>query len=262
MAHDPIALLAVVAVGIVAGFVNIMAGGGSLLAMPALILLGLPDTTANGTVRVAVLVQTATAVVRYARAGQVDWRLTWRLAAPTVLGAGLGAWLGAAMSDLGFRRVLSVAIIGAASLLVVQPWLPSWFPGGGDGAGRPRDPRTPHKRRWWVIAPVLFGVGIYGGMVQAGVGFPLLAALGLAVGLPLLQANIQKVAIVLCYAPLALGVFFVGGKVDLVAGGALALGQASGAWIAAGMALSRGAGFVRKVLAVVLVALVVRLLVT
>lgn len=255
MEHSALGLIAMVAVGVAAGFINVMAGGGSLFAIPALIMLGLPDTVANGTVRIAVLVQTATAVTRFSRGGgALDWRLTARLALPTLAGAAIGAWIAAHMSDGVFRKVLIGTTLCAAALLVFQPFLPSLSSLHTRRAARPLNR--------WIVAVLMFGVGIYGGMIQAAVGFLLLAVLGLGVGLPLLQANVQKVAIVLCYTPLALGMFLSADRVDVPAGLALAAGQAAGAWISAGMALRHGAPLMRKVLAVALIIAVVKLLYT
>lgn len=251
MTHEWTELTAMVAVGVVAAFVNVLAGGGSLIAMPALIMIGLPDTVANGTVRVAVMAQTTFAVLRYHRAERTDFRLTRKLALPTLIGALVGAWLATQVSDKGFRVVLVTAILGAAAALLAQPWIPALQPSSDPSKATPK----------WLVVLLMIGVGLYGGFLQAGVGFVLLAVLAMGAGLPLVDANIQKVSIVLCYTPIALALFLWQGKVDVEAGAALAVGQAVGAWFGAGMALEKGATFIRTMVAIVLLLSVIKLLI-
>lgn len=230
--------------GVAAGWINTLAGGGSLVALPALVLLaGLPDTDANGTLRVAILVQTAVACWRYRRAGALDLKAAAPLAAPAVVGALAGAWLATEVGDAALRRALvAVLLLATGSLLLPM----------GEPKSKPRRPV------WTALA--LFGAGLYGGFVQAGVGFLLLLALTRVAGHRLVQANVLKVAVVLAYTPFALATFVARGHVDLALGLALALGQATGAWWAAGAALSpRGVRITRVTLAVVVVALAVKM---
>jgi len=247
--HTWAELALVAAVGLVAGFVNVAAGGGSLLAIPALIFIGLPATVANGTIRIAVIVQTGTAVFRYARARRLELRTVKKTVFPALIGAGIGAWAATWISDGGFKHVLVGVILVATGALVIQPLLPaSWRL------------KEVTKRPDWLVALLMIGVGLYGGFIQAGVGFLLIAVLVMGAGLPLVEANIVKVAVVLAYTPIALGLFIANDKVDLQAGASLAAGQAVGAWVSAGLTLNKGARFIRIVLAVMLVAATVKLL--
>ncbi len=88
----------------------------------------------------------------------------------------------------------------------------------------------------------------------------MLAALSLLLRMDLVEANVQKVVLVLCYTPIALALFSVEGKVHLVAGLTIAAGQAIGGWIGASLNLRRGAPLIRAVLAVVLVLAAIKLL--
>ena len=103
--------LAVLGVGVAAGFLNVTAGGGSLLAMPMLIFL----------VRIAVLAQNIAAVLRYHRAGRLDLTLARALVLPTVIGATVGSVVGSIIPDEGFRAVLGWVMLGAAVLVIVGP---------------------------------------------------------------------------------------------------------------------------------------------
>ena len=82
----------VVAAGFAAGFINTLAGSGSLITLPLLIFIGLPATVANGTNRVAVFLQTAVAVNRFRQSGIMDFRRGFQLTVPAILGAILGMY--------------------------------------------------------------------------------------------------------------------------------------------------------------------------
>ena len=78
--------LLLAAVGVVGGFLNVMAGGGALLVMPVLVLMGLPGPAANGTTRVAILAQNISATTGFRRHGFSDIRLSLTFAACAVPG--------------------------------------------------------------------------------------------------------------------------------------------------------------------------------
>lgn len=245
------ALGALFAVGGVAGFVNVVAGGGSLLTMPLLIFLGLPEGVANGTTRVAILVQNTTAVLRYRRAGRLDLGAAARLCVPGLLGALCGAMAAVAIGDDGFRHVLGWVMLGCALLVVVNPAFGKGDPpADGQAARDGTGLDSVSALRVW---GVMLLVGFYGGLVQAGVGYLILFGLTFLLRMPLLQANIMKVVIVLCYTPIALGIFIWQDMVAWVPGLCLAAGQALGAGLGTAAALRRGAGLIRAMLAVVVI---------
>lgn len=242
---------ALLAVGVAAGFVNVVAGGGSLLAMPLLIFLGLPETVANGTTRLAILTQSVAAITAFQRAGRIDHALLARFAPPALLGALVGAYGASQLADASFRGILGWVMLGCAAFVVVNPKL------GATAGGEPaRPPRTSPAWVW----PTLFVIGLYGGAIQAGVGYLVLAALVLLLRVDLVQANILKVVLVGVYTPLALAVFLWQGQVDLWLGLLLSVGHAIGAWLGAAATLRRGERFVRVMLVVVVVASALKLL--
>ncbi len=244
----PVDLLALTGVGFAAGVVNTLAGGGSLITLPALIFLGLPPTVANGTNRVGIFLQSLVASERYRRAGLVDGSLGVRLLLPTCLGAVLGAWLSVDLDEVLFQRVIGAVMLAMLLLLLLDP--KRWLAGGPS--------RPPHAR--WTGPLAFFAIGAYGGFLQAGVGVFLLAGLVLVEGRDLLRANAVKVLLVAGFTVPSLVVFVLHGLVEWVPGLVLAASSAVGAWIAVRMSTAWGARFLRWVLAVVVVVSAGRLL--
>jgi uncharacterized membrane protein YfcA len=240
MESKSLLLVAVPAVGLVAGFINTLAGSGSLVTLPMLILLGLPANVANGTNRVGVLVQGLVSVATFKRRGALEAGGSLRLLLPAIVGAAAGAELAVDLKEVVLRRV-----IGALKLVMLGVLL--W---------RPQRFIESHAREKpasiWIVAPLFFLVGLYGGFIQAGVGILLLAALVLAAGQDLVRSNAVKNLIVLVFTLPALLVFVVNNQVDWVLGALLAVGNAVGAWAGAHLAVAKGAKFVRWVLIVIL----------
>lgn len=240
---DPIVIGELFGVGVLAGYLNVIAGGGSLLAVPLLIFLGLPEGIANATSRLAIFMQAATAVTRYRTAGKLDWKLSRTLLPPTLIGAVIGAVIATYVSDALFRSILAWVMIACASVVSAEPFLLRRKL--RNSSPEPYPELVPQK-----VWPTMLLVGFYGGMVQAGMGYVMLAGLVLALGIRLAEANVMKMVLVVTYTPLALGVFISKGMVHWPFGILLALGQALGGWLGATAALKRGEGFVRAVLAI------------
>lgn len=232
MDSNTLLLAAVPVLGFAAGFINTLAGNGSMITLPLLILLGLPANVANGTNRVGVVVQNIVAVGTFRRRGALDLRGSWRFVAPSVLGAVVGAALAVDLDEALLRRTIGVLMLLMLGIMLMRPG--RWLAAHSDG----------HTGKLWVQVPVFFAIGIYGGFLQAGVGIFLIAALVLGAGHDLVRANALKNLIVLVFTVAALGVFVVNDQVDWGLGALLALGQAAGAWVAARTALARGATFV------------------
>ncbi len=87
-------LLLLATVGVVSGWVNVLAGGGSVLTLPVMILMGIPGPLANGTNRIGILVQNLAACSTFLTRGYADWRLGLGLALSSLPGAIMGAWIG------------------------------------------------------------------------------------------------------------------------------------------------------------------------
>jgi len=238
----PFALLFVI--GIVAGFTNVMAGGGSTLTVPALIFMGLDSALANGTNRVAIFVQNIFAIWGFSKQGFQQFRMSLAMAVCTIPGAVLGAWVAVAMDHTWFKRILGMVILGVvASMLLPMP-------------KRSMAVEVSESRKWWAYAAMV-GIGFYGGFIQVGVGFLLMAVLYHILCLNLVHVNMHKVFIVFIYTIPALGVFIWTGNVNWGLGLVLAAGNATGGWIAAHAAVKGGERVIRWVMiaAIILISL-------
>ncbi|MEW6284513.1 MAG: sulfite exporter TauE/SafE family protein [Candidatus Eremiobacterota bacterium] len=233
--------LALGLVGLAAGFVNTLAGSGSLLSLPMLMYLGLSPEVANGTNRVGVLLQNLVAVHGFRRQGALHLRSA---AAPTitaVVGSLVGAGIAVQLDGDLLKKVLAALMLAMVGVMLLRP--ERWV-----------EERPEALRRfgpWQGL--VFFAVGVYGGFIQAGVGIFLLAALVLGAGFELVRANGVKNWIVGWLTLFALVVFVRAGQVEWVSGLVLGAGSMLGAWLATRLAVKRGARFVHAfVIAVVL----------
>ncbi|MEM6796985.1 MAG: sulfite exporter TauE/SafE family protein [Acidobacteriota bacterium] len=249
--HSPAATYPALALaGLIAGALNVVAGGGSFLTLPILIFLGLPAGVANGTNRVGILLQNVAAVWSFRRQRVLDppefRRLTLAWAAlPATLGAALGTGLALRTSDAGFERVLALLMV---AISLVSFWTPSPGPRGKKGGSEARtdaDPGGEIPRGGWPLAASFFAVGVYGGFVQAGVGFLILAASSALAGLDLVRGNAVKVVVVFCFTALSLALFASRGMVSWPHGLALASGTAAGGALGARLTVLKGHRWLR-----------------
>lgn len=231
--------------GFAAGWINVLAGGGSLLTMPMAIFLGLEAGVANGTARLAILVQNITAITRYHQKGAIEWSKVSGYAVPAVLGAMVGAYFAALASHELTTKILGIAIIGAVVLALLKP------------TKKDEPQKEIHP---WLQFGAFFLIGIYGGAIQAGVGYLLIAGLTFIGALDLVKANILKVIIVGAYTPFVLVFFWQADRINISAALALALGQSVGAWLAASFALEKGEIWVRRFLILAVMASAAKLL--
>jgi hypothetical protein len=233
----------VIAIGIVAGIINTLAAGGSLLTLPVLMALGLPPNMANGTNRIAIFLQNVVGVGRFHKEKVMDFPSGFKVGIPAAAGAIAGAFIAVNLNDEVMKLAIAGVMIVVFFLMLLKPnrWINS----------HESKPPIPY----WVQVIVFFFVGIYGGFIQAGVGFFLLTSLVLASGYDLLKSNALKLFVILLYTPLALVIFFLHGDVDIKLGLVLAVGNMTGAWIGTRMAVKRGVVFIRYfVLVAILVA--------
>jgi uncharacterized membrane protein YfcA len=235
-----------VAGGLFAGFVNTVAGGGSAITLPLLVEVLNDPLLANGSNRVAVLLANSTAVAGFQRGRAVPWGKVRRLALPVLAGALAGSWVATRVDPDTMEVVFAVVIVGVALSVLVSP---KRWEGGGEASLGPMTELA-----------VFIAVGFYGGFIQAGVGFLLLAGLVLGGGLNLVTGNAAKVALIVAFTIVALPVFLFAGQVSLLAGGVLALGNMTGAWIASNLAVSKGGGWIRWVIVVAALAAAARML--
>ena len=232
--------------GCAAGFINVVAGGGSLLTLPTLIFLGLPSASANATNRIGLILQNVVASTTFQRRGRLRIGLAAKLALLALPGAILGARLALEIDDDLYRQILAVVLI-----LSLVPILRS---------KRPRDASEPHPPHPFWLGLSFVGMGFYAGFLQAGLGFLLIAALTQLGGLDLIRTNAVKVAVVLVLQIGALLLFQFAGAVDWTRGICLATGSMTGAYLAAHWQIRSGVVWVRRFLIVVIFLMALRLL--
>lgn len=146
--------------GFIAGIINTMAAGGSLLTLPVLIFLGLPSAVANGTNRVAIVIQSIAATTNFYRKGYFDKKLCFLLSIPAVIGSVIGANLAISISDQLFNQILAVIMVITVIFIIWKPAKKTSAIGNGDYS----------KVRKMLGIITFFFVGIYGGFIQAGAG--------------------------------------------------------------------------------------------
>jgi uncharacterized membrane protein YfcA len=231
------ALLAVA--GVVAGALNVIAGGGSFITLAILLFVGLPSSLANGTNRVGVLAQNVAGISGFHRHGAMEWAWSIKASVSAAIGAGFGVWAALAIPDFAFRRILSIAMVVVTVWTLVSRQQP---------AARAFVKPATH----WGVVLGFFIVGLYGGFIQAGVGFLVLAITSYA-GLDLVRGNAVKLFSVMVLTVISLAVFAGAGQVDWPRGIALGVGNWIGAEIGVRMAILKGHKWLQQVVTVTVI---------
>jgi uncharacterized membrane protein YfcA len=224
--------------GLVAGIINTMAGGGSLLTVPLLVFAGVPGNAANGSNRVGVLASSLSAASTFRRLGVAGLGGIGRVLGPSVAGALLGSIVVSQLTDDAFEQIFGFVMIPILLLSLRKPDVAAM-------ADRPQWPT-------WLTTIVFFGIGIYGGAFQAGVGLMMIVALSRA-GVDLVIANNIKVIVTFVFTVFALPVFILNGDVDWAPALVLAVGLATGSAIGARITVAGGEKVIRPVLIVAVI---------
>jgi len=238
-----------VAVGAAAGFLNVMAGGGSLLTVPVMVFMGLPGPVANGTNRIAILAQNITAIATFARRGFGDFRLSMTLAACALPGAVVGAILGVQLQGVWFNRALALIMVGVMLVMYFEK-----------RTAQQSENYQPTRRQLRNGHLLMVVVGFWGGFIQLGVGFLIMPVLNRVMGLDLVRTNMHKVFIVAVYTIVALLIFASQIELAWMIGIALAVGNSIGGYLGARFTISGGERTIRRVLNFVLVIFIIKLL--
>jgi uncharacterized membrane protein YfcA len=245
---DYLNVLLLFGTGIIAGLMNVMAGGGSALTLPVLIFMGLDGALANGTNRIAIFVQSIFAVGSFRQQKMHQFRESFKMAVWTLPGGVLGAILAIKISDAWFQRILALVLVWVIISMIISP-------------GNRRNNRdSPATGRKWLVYPAMFGIGFYGGFIQVGVGFIIMAALFHLLRSTLVRVNMHKVFIVLIYTIPALGIFIWSGNVDWMLGLSLAAGNSLGGWWAARLSVKKGDKIIRYALFAAMLVMALKLL--
>jgi len=226
-----------IAAGILTGFINTLAGSGSLITLPLLMFMGLPANVANATNRVGIFLQSAVGATSFRHDKVFEYREGLWLALPATAGSVIGAIAAVNLSSKAMEIIIGGLLFFMFFIVLYKPekWITEK---AGKIEGRPKP--------WQLV--IFFFIGLYGGFIQAGVGFMLLAGLVFGAGVNLTKANALKVFIVFIYTSVALIVFILNKQVNYLAGFVLASGSMLGAYIATKFAIRNGPRIVRVIL--------------
>ena len=242
-----------ISVGCLAGFLNTIAGGGSMLSLPTLLFLEVPSAIANGTNRIAIIAQALPAAIVYFRKGFRDIAQSVFLSILLIPGSILGAYIGTQIEDKTFDRI--VATILAITAI-------STFFGKVDKDSECEKAAHDTIKRRHLVYPLVFLLGFYGGFIHIGIGFLIIFILHKIGGLSLVATNTHKILIVVPYSVASLLIFWGEVSVLWYAGISLALGTMFGGWVGAHVTIKEGgkyiAPFYRATILAMVVILVVR----
>ena len=236
-------------IGVFAGALNTLAGGGSLITLPFLIFLGLPPSVANGTNRIAILFQTASAVTGFRSKGINTFPFSLYIGASAFVGSIIGTQIAIDIKGDTFNKILSIIMIVVVLLIVFKK---------KNLDIQNLSERTTGKHLWLSVVAFFF-VGIYGGFINAGIGFIMLLILPMINRLSLVKANATKVTVAFIYTTIAVVLFVLNDKINWKYGLILAIGNSTGAWLASRYSVKKGDGFIRVVLLVVVSGMAVKL---
>ncbi|MGI9468706.1 MAG: sulfite exporter TauE/SafE family protein [Rubripirellula sp.] len=239
--------LLLVGAGLIAGIVNSIAGGGSFLTLPALMLFGLDPKLANGTNRLAVLFSSASAVATFQKHGHLNKRMVVRVGVPTLLGVPFGSLLAVHLSVDAFRGVFGILFLVMAAIILMDPKRLT---------GRELDRET----SVWKLSPIFLLIGVYVGFMQAGVGILLLVAMSWVQSGDLIASNAVKNSVVFIVTLVATLVFVLYGLVEWVPGLVMACGNVVGGVVGARLAIKKGNRLVFSFLVFVMVGTGVKML--
>ena len=235
-------IIALIISGLLVGFINTLAGGGSIISLSVLMLMGLPAPVANGTNRIAVTIQTLTAASMFRHKKVLDLRKGLWLGLPSAIGSLIGAWIAIDINEEVFEKAMAAIMLVMLVFLFIDS--KKYLYG--------RQEMIDRKISAWQVI-IFFILGIYGGFIHVGIGYFLLAALVMNVGYDLVRANALKVLIVLIYMPFSFLVFMYRSDINWTYGLIMTMGSVVGAYIASKMAVERGVNFVKWVIVVVVI---------
>ncbi len=211
--------------GFLAGFINTLAGNGSVVTLAILTdVIGLPGNVANGTNRIGVLFQSISSTVTFRFYGKLRWRESKMIILWMFPGAIAGIVTAMVISNEGFMMVYKTLLIALLFTLLFKP--SRWI--------NPIDNRD--RLPYWLRLVIVLALGFYGGFIQMGMGLFFLAFVVILLGYDLITANSIKIVAVGSYTVVALLLFWMNGQIVWLAGLLLAAGQVpggmAGAWFA------------------------------
>lgn len=237
----------IIITGFGAAFLNTVGGGGSLFSVPILTFLGLPITSANATSRVALLFQNIFAVGGFRSKGvELPWPYSLYLGISSLFGGIIGAMLASTIKDEVFNKIFVGVMILSVFLILFDPI-------------RSKGPEKLSTKNQVIGTILFFFIGIYGGFVQAGIGFMVIAVLSIVNNLSLVKSNYVKVFAAIVYTGVSVIVFAMEGKIIWLTGLVLAIGHALGGWYASRWSVDKGEVWIKRVMIISILAMAIKL---
>ena len=245
---DIFEILLLAFVGLAAGVINTLAGGGSAFTLPVLIFLGLPPSVANGTNRIVIVVQSLIGSLGYKSKGVSTFPFNIYLGISASFGAVIGALIAIDIDDKLFNRILAVVIITIGILIIAN--------------NKKLDSNLIEKingKYLFFSIIIFFFLGIYGGFLNAGIGIVIMFILNRFNGLDLVKTNATKVVLITIYSSVALFVFAYNNSIDWEKGLWMALGTIYGAWWASRWSVKKGDKVIKTVMLIMIIIIAIKL---
>ena len=223
-----------VLLGFVVSIINTMAGGASIITLPILIFLGLPSNVANGTNRIGLMMTAFSANMGFKSKGISTFPFSAYTGMFALIGSVIGAHIAVEINDETFNRILSIIMILVITIIIFKPRI----------INKNLSVRLTGKHLK-ISCIVFFFIGLYGGFINAGIGFVIMLFLHYYNRLNLIRVNATKVVVVLVYTIGAFLTFFFNGLVDLPYGLCLGLGTLIGGWNASRFSVEKGEGVIK-----------------
>jgi len=221
--------------GLAAGIINTLAGGGSNLTLPVFMIMGLPADVANATNRVGVIMHSMVAMKGFSSHGKLPLDNAKGILVPILIGGVFGSVLASFIPANYLKPILLGTMISMSVVILIRPAVV--IPEPGEIA----QDAIFGTKHWWLLVLA----GTYGGFVQAGVGFVLIAAIAGGLRYDLIRANALKVLCTAAFTSVALIIFIWRGQVAWVPGLILASATMLGGYIGVKFALKVSMRFMK-----------------
>ena len=242
-------LIIILITGVTAGFINVNAGGGSFLTIPILIFTGLPAAIANGTNRIALTLASMISVYNFKKKGFFEWKITILLGIPMAVGAIIGSLISINLPDEIYTTLLAIVIIIVIAVTIINPQ-----------RFIKKDIVEKSLKNRVVGIIIFFILGIYAGVIQAGVGFLIITSLIFLTGYSLVKINSLKVMIAMIYMIISLAIFIFSGNVNWIYALVLSIGNCTGAYFGTRFAVKHGDKWIRIIMAIAAFIMALKLL--
>ena len=237
-----------IVVGFFVSIINTMAGGASIITLPILIFLGLPSNVANGTNRIALMMTAFSANMGFKSKGISTYPFSAYTGLFALFGSVIGAHIAVDINDEIFNKIFSFIMILVIVIIIFKPRIVN--------ANLAVRLTGKHLK---LSCLVFFFVGLYGGFINAGIGFVIMLFLHFYNRLNLIRVNATKVVIVLVYTIGAFLTFLFNDLVNIPYGICLGIGTLIGGWNASRFSVDKGEGVVKIFLVISAIIIAIKL---